>query len=97
MKLSLAPRGFCPNCCPVKTGTDVRFVLYTKAKADKGVIIEPHAPGAARKIGVDSATPTVIYIHGFSEASPGRSGRTIANGENLKFKKISNFFYLVFY
>ncbi|KAJ3625097.1 hypothetical protein MTP99_018662 [Tenebrio molitor] len=78
MKVSLAPRGFCPNCCPVKSGVDVRFVLYTKARPDKGAIIEPHAPGAARRAGVDPTAPTVIYIHGFTEPSPGKSGRGIA-------------------
>jgi hypothetical protein len=80
MKVSLAPRGFCPNCCPVKSGVDVRFVLYTKARPDKGAIIEPHAPGAARRAGVDPTAPTVIYIHGFTEPSPGKSGRGIAEG-----------------
>ncbi|XP_063903693.1 pancreatic triacylglycerol lipase [Zophobas morio] len=79
MKVTLAPRGLCPNCCPVKSGTDVRFVLYTKARRDKGAIIEPHAPGAARRAGVDPTLPTVIFIHGFSEVSPGQSGRFVAD------------------
>ncbi|RZC32183.1 endothelial lipase-like, partial [Asbolus verrucosus] len=79
MKVSLAPRGYCPNCCPVKAGADIRFVLYNKVNPDKGAIIEPHTSGAARRAGVDPALPTVIFIHGFTEPSPGKSGRAIVD------------------
>lgn len=79
MKVSLAPRGYCPNCCPVKSGFDVRFMLYTKSNSDKGTIIAP-SPRAARTAGVNPVWPTIIYIHGFTEPSPGKSGRGIAHG-----------------
>ncbi|XP_044253687.1 pancreatic triacylglycerol lipase [Tribolium madens] len=78
MKVSLAPRGYCPNCCPVKSRVDIRFVLYTKSSPDKGTIIAP-SPTAARRAGIDPLAPTVIYIHGFTEPSPGKSGRGITH------------------
>ncbi|KAJ8923448.1 hypothetical protein NQ315_002007 [Exocentrus adspersus] len=77
MKFTALPKGFCSNCCPVKLYRDVRFVLYTEADSNNGVAIEPMKPGAARRAGVNRMLPTIIFIHGFSEVSPGQSGRTV--------------------
>ncbi|KAG5868976.1 hypothetical protein JTB14_009794 [Gonioctena quinquepunctata] len=77
LKISALPRGFCANCCPVKVSRDIRFVFYNRVKSKHGAVIEPFQRGAARRVGVDRSLPTAIFIHGFSEASPGPSGRTI--------------------
>lgn len=39
-------------------------------------------PGAAAKAGLKASLPTVIFIHGFSEISPGSSGKTIVDGKS---------------
>ncbi|KAJ8959599.1 hypothetical protein NQ318_021784 [Aromia moschata] len=79
LKFTTLPRGFCSNCCPAKVYRDVRFVLYTRANPDSGVAIERLKAGAARAAGVDPSLPSVIFIHGFSEMSPGQSGRNIVD------------------
>ncbi|XP_056633142.1 probable phospholipase A1 magnifin [Diorhabda sublineata] len=76
MKLTALARGFCSNCCPAKIQRDIRFVAYSKSNPN-GVPINNLRPGDALKAGVNSSIPTVIFIHGFSEASPGHSGQTI--------------------
>ncbi|XP_074031951.1 lipoprotein lipase [Leptinotarsa decemlineata] len=77
LKVSALPRGFCANCCPVKASRDIRFVFYSKTQSKHGAVIEPFQRGAARRVGVDTFLPTVIFIHGFTEASPGQSGQEI--------------------
>ncbi|XP_066137967.1 phospholipase A1-like isoform X1 [Euwallacea fornicatus] len=80
IKITAIPRGYCTNCCPIKISRDINFVLYNKFDAKKGISISPFKEkGAARKAGVNPNWKTVIFIHGFSEISPGESGSTIAN------------------
>ncbi|XP_044759394.1 pancreatic triacylglycerol lipase [Coccinella septempunctata] len=80
MQITAIPRGNCWNCCPVNLKQDVRFLLYAKDRPENGTIINPMArPGALRAAGVDPNLRTTIYIHGFSELSPGKSGEAIKN------------------
>ncbi|KAF7273923.1 hypothetical protein GWI33_013384 [Rhynchophorus ferrugineus] len=80
LKFSTIPRGNCKNCCPINIDRDVRFLLYTKNGPTEGVPIRPlDEVGAAKRAGVDPNLKTVIYIHGFSETSPGASGSEIVN------------------
>uniref|UniRef100_A0A6P7FU19 Pancreatic triacylglycerol lipase isoform X1 n=1 Tax=Diabrotica virgifera virgifera TaxID=50390 RepID=A0A6P7FU19_DIAVI len=76
LKLTALARGFCPNCCPVNIHRDIRFVAYSR-KFSSGVPIQQMRSGYAEKAGIDKNLPTVIFIHGFSESSPGHSGRTV--------------------
>nr|CAI5825697.1 unnamed protein product [Callosobruchus analis] len=78
LKFTALPRGFCSNCCPGVMERDVRFVAYTRETADSGIEIGLR-PGAARKAGVRSDWPTVFFVHGFTELSPGQSGRAIVD------------------
>ncbi|KAJ8929992.1 hypothetical protein NQ314_017268, partial [Rhamnusium bicolor] len=87
LKFTTLPRGFCSNCCPAKVYRDIRFVLYIRANPNKGVGIERFKAGAARRAGVYSNLPTVIFIHGFSEASPGQSGMAVLDGKPISPKK----------
>lgn len=80
MKLNMVPRGFCPNCCPVHSHRDIRFVYYNRTNARRGSDVAALRPGEARKIGIDRERATEIFIHGFTEPSPGESGRTIIDG-----------------
>ncbi|KAH1025755.1 pancreatic triacylglycerol lipase [Dendroctonus ponderosae] len=78
LKVISIPRGSCSNCCPIKMSRDVKFVLYTKNNPENGITIHPYNEnGAARRAGVNPEWKTIIYIHGFSEPSPGESGRGI--------------------
>ncbi|XP_060521685.1 phospholipase A1 VesT1.02-like [Cylas formicarius] len=80
MKVTSLPRGFCSNCCQAKITRDVRFMLYTKADPKRGVPIVPfNKVGAAARAGVQPDRDTVIFIHGFSEPSPGESGTAIVD------------------
>ncbi|CAG9858889.1 unnamed protein product [Phyllotreta striolata] len=77
LKMTALPRGLCSNCCPVEFPKDIRFVAYSKENLN-GKLMKLRS-GEARRVGVDRNLPTVIFIHGFSEGSPGHSGRTILN------------------
>ncbi|KAK9885318.1 hypothetical protein WA026_010811 [Henosepilachna vigintioctopunctata] len=80
MQISAIPRGNCWNCCPVNLKQDVRFLFYSKSRHKSGTIINHYeGRGALRAAGVDPLAPTAIYIHGFSELSPGQSGEVIKN------------------
>lgn len=84
MQITAIPRGNCWNCCPVNLKQDVRFLFYSKEKPNQPTIINPTLiPGTLRAAGVDPDLRTTIYIHGFSELSPGQSGEAIKNGEVL--------------
>ncbi|CAH0563634.1 unnamed protein product [Brassicogethes aeneus] len=75
LKIGFLPKGFCSSCCPLKMDRDVRFVFYSKQNRS-GVPIEPYnEAGAAERAGVDPNVTTVIFIHGFTEPSPGESGK----------------------
>lgn len=39
--------------------------------------------GEAYRAGVNSNLQTVIFIHGFSEGSPGHSGKSILDGKKI--------------
>ncbi|XP_050295795.1 phospholipase A1-like isoform X2 [Anthonomus grandis grandis] len=79
LKFSTLPRGFCTNCCPVKISRDVQFRLYNKEE-QSGIPISPlNQKGAAKSAGVRPEWNTVIFIHGFSEISPGESGKAIVD------------------
>lgn len=80
-KLTSRAKGWCDNCCTPRRSRDLHFVVYNKSNQKDGVEVAPHfKAGAARAAGVDSKLPTVIFIHGFSETSPGGSGRAIVDG-----------------
>ncbi|KAJ8984335.1 hypothetical protein NQ317_012555, partial [Molorchus minor] len=79
LKFTTLPKGYCSNCCPARANRDIRFVVYTRSNPNKGKNIERLKPGAARAVGVDNRLPTLIFIHGFSESSPGQSGGAIVD------------------
>ena len=43
--------------------------------------IQPGNACSLRRSNFNASLQTVIYIHGYSERSPGKSGDTIKNGE----------------
>ncbi|CAH1108300.1 unnamed protein product [Psylliodes chrysocephalus] len=75
LKITALARGLCPNCCPAKFSRDIRFVAYSRSNPN-GTPINLHH-GEAYRAGVNSNLQTVIFIHGFSEGSPGHSGKSI--------------------
>lgn len=80
MRISAIPRGNCWNCCPVNSKLDLRFLYYNRTSRDEGIVLN-HFSGAGmlKRVGFDPDLPTEIFIHGFSEASPGQSGEAIKN------------------
>lgn len=43
--------------------------------------MQPWSPGSLFRSNFNASQPTVIYIHGYSERSPGSSGAAIKNGK----------------
>ncbi|XP_019871268.1 pancreatic triacylglycerol lipase [Aethina tumida] len=80
LKFSFLPKGYCSNCCPLRADRDVRFVLYNRRHRTSGVPVEPYnEAGAASRAGLDVNASTVVFIHGFTEPSPGESGTAIVD------------------
>ncbi|XP_045475788.1 putative endothelial lipase [Harmonia axyridis] len=80
MQITAIPRGNCWNCCPANLKQDLQILVYSKDNpASPNVISPTWRPGALRAAGVDPHVRTTIYIHGFSELSPGQSGEAIKN------------------
>lgn len=84
MKITSRAKGLCEQCCLPKQSRDLRFLLFTKEKRNGAVISPQMKPGAAAKAGLKASLPTVIFIHGFSEISPGSSGKTIVDGKSQR-------------
>lgn len=81
VKITSRAKGLCEQCCLPKQSRDLRFLLFNKEKRNGAVISPQMKPGAAGKAGVQANLPTIIFIHGFSEISPGSSGKTIVDGK----------------
>lgn len=61
---------------------DIKFQLFNnKTNPHFSNNIEPfNVPGAALRAGLNPNWKTVIFIHGFTEPSPGESGLAILDG-----------------
>lgn len=81
--VSQRPKGLCLHCCPIKPAKDIRLYFFNKVNYDGGIPILLEAkPGNLREAGINNETNTVMFIHGFSETYPGKSGMTIKDGES---------------
>lgn len=95
VKVSSKAKGLCESCCLPKQSRDLRFIVFNKERRS-GVVISPQLkPGAAARAGVKPNVLTVIFVHGFSETSPGHSGKTIVDGKTsisfILIKQTDNF------
>ncbi|KAL7305252.1 hypothetical protein TKK_0002390 [Trichogramma kaykai] len=79
VNFALFPTGSCFFCCPTLLDRDVTYNLYTRRNPTIPQIIQPGNMYSLRRSYFNASHPTVIYVHGYSERSPGASGGSIRN------------------